>query len=193
VDDATLLLLQQWRAGDQEAAGELFRRYANRLIALARSRLSPRLAQRIDPEDVVQSAYRSFFTGAKNGQYDLERGGDLWRLLVAITLHKLHDQAKRHRAGKRSVQNETPLGNGANGTPAEAREPSPVEALALVDQLEQMMRRLEPPQRQMLELRLQGYTFEEIAATVRLSRRTVCRTLERVKQWLEEWPEDPAS
>jgi RNA polymerase sigma-70 factor (ECF subfamily) len=187
VDDATIHLLEQWRAGDQEAAGELFRRYANRLIALARSRLSPRLAQRIDPEDVVQSAYRSFFIGARNGQYDLERGGDLWRLLVAITLHKLHDQAKHHRAGKRDLHAES-----ANGT-ATAREPSPVEALTLVDQLEQVMRRLEPKQRHMLELRLQGYTFEEIAAEVRLSRRTVCRTLERVKQWLEVWPDDSAS
>jgi RNA polymerase sigma-70 factor (ECF subfamily) len=184
VDDATIHLLQQWRAGDQQAAGELFRRYANRLIALARTRLSPRLAQRIDPEDVVQSAYRSFFAGAQKGEYDLERGGDLWRLLVAITLHKLHDQARRHGAGKRSVQAEEPL------TEDTAREPSPVEALALVDQLQQVMGRLEPEQRRILELRLQGFTFEEIAAEVHLSRRTVCRTLDRVKQWLEEWPDE---
>jgi hypothetical protein len=58
--------------------------YANRLIALARSRLSSKLAGRIDPEDVVQSVYRSFFAEARAGRYHLDRGGDLWRLLVAM-------------------------------------------------------------------------------------------------------------
>ncbi len=178
MDDVSIHLLGQWQAGNADAAEALFRRYADRLIALARTRLSPKLAHRIDPEDVVQSAYRSFFAGAREGQYTLQRGGDLWRLLAAITLHKLHDQAKHHGAGKRSVAAEEPLGQ------PEAREPSPVEALALVDQLEQVMRQLEPVQRRILELRLQGYTFEEIAADVRLSRRSVCRTLDRIKELL---------
>ena len=35
----------------------------------------------------MQSAYRSFFVGVREGRYALERGGDLWRLLVALTLH----------------------------------------------------------------------------------------------------------
>ena len=75
-------LVHRWRGGDQKAAEELFRRYANRLIGLARSRLSRKLARRVDPEDVVQSVYRSFFHDVRDGRYDLQRGGDLWRLLV---------------------------------------------------------------------------------------------------------------
>jgi RNA polymerase sigma factor (sigma-70 family) len=63
--------------------------------------------------------------------------------------------------------------------------PSPVEALALVEQLEHVMSGLEPLQRRMLELRLQGFNLEEIAADTRLSRRTVRRVLERIKQQLE--------
>src|ERR1700679_4129725 len=59
-------LLARWRAGDQQAATEMFHRYANRLILLARSRLSPRLSHRVDPEDVVQSAYRSFFADTRD-------------------------------------------------------------------------------------------------------------------------------
>src|SRR5947209_1095765 len=81
-------LMARWRDGDQQAAGELFRRYADRLRALARTRLSARLARHVDPEDVVQSAYRSFFSGARSDRYALRRSGDLWRLLVSITLHK---------------------------------------------------------------------------------------------------------
>src|SRR6202022_1988105 len=99
-------LVARWRAGDQQAAAELFQRYADRLIALARSRLSARLARTVDPEDVVHSAYRSFFADPRAGRYDLERGGDLWRLLVAITLHKLYHQVDRSKAAKRNVDRE---------------------------------------------------------------------------------------
>lgn len=79
-------LVARWQQGDQTAAAELFQRYASRLIALARSQLSVKLAQRVDPEDVVQSVYRSFFVDARNGRYDFQHGGDLWRLLVTMTL-----------------------------------------------------------------------------------------------------------
>src|SRR5262249_13801041 len=104
-------LVARWRAGDQQAAAELFGRYANRLIALARSRLSARLAQRVDPEDVVQSVCRSFFADAREGRYAVERGGDLWQLLVTMTLHKVQDQGKRHGRAKRDLQRETNFGS----------------------------------------------------------------------------------
>src|SRR5262245_5216743 len=64
-------LLARWRNGDQQAAAVLFHRYADRLVALAKSRLSARLASRVDPEDVVQSVYRSFFVDARVGRYDV--------------------------------------------------------------------------------------------------------------------------
>ena len=57
-------LVARWQAGDEAAAEALFARYADRLTQLAASRLARRLAARIDPEDVVMSAYRSFFVGA---------------------------------------------------------------------------------------------------------------------------------
>jgi RNA polymerase sigma factor (sigma-70 family) len=189
-DEMSIRLLAQWRNGSQQAAEELFRRYVDRLMALARGRLSEQLARRIDPEDVVQSAYRSFFVGAREGRFAVERGGDLWRLLVAITLHKLKDQVDRHTADKRSVAAEQALGNqqGLPGIQPQllSREPSPLEALSLWDEVEQMLRQLDPMARQLLEMRLQGYNLEEIAAALRCSERTVIRVLKRIKQQLEE-------
>ena len=197
MDDPSVDLLVRWQAGDQEAAAAMFHRYAQRLIALARSRLSTKLAGRLDPEDVVQSAYRSFFAGARQGQYDLERGGDLWRLLVGITLHKLHDQVKRHSADKRAVAAETSFGSedSLQGIAGElfARGPSPAEALALVDELEQLMGRLDRVQRRMLELRLQGYSLDEIATETQCCPRTVRRMLARVRHELHESNHDAAA
>jgi RNA polymerase sigma-70 factor (ECF subfamily) len=187
-DDQSSNLVARWRAGDQTAAAELFQRYASRLIALARSRLSSRLAQRVDPEDVVQSAYRSFFGDAKDGRCDVGRGGDLWQLLVTITLHKLHDQVKRHRRAKRAVERELNVGSDESWLNVEAhlatQVPSPMEAVALADEVEQIMRDLKPLYRRIMELRLQGYNIDEIAAATQSGERTVRRVLDQVKQQL---------
>src|SRR5262245_21331099 len=110
MSDAAVHLLTRWQAGDQEAATLLFRRYAGQLIGLARSRLSGKVNQRFDAEDVVQSAYRSFFLRARAGQYDCEKDDDLWQLLVSITLHKLHHHVERHTARKRAVKAEMNYG-----------------------------------------------------------------------------------
>jgi DNA-directed RNA polymerase specialized sigma24 family protein len=91
-------LLDRYERGDSAAADQLFARYADRLLALARSRLSAKLARRIDADDVVQSTYRSFFARARDGQFTADEPGDLWRLLATIALHKVRRQARRHRA-----------------------------------------------------------------------------------------------
>src|SRR3990172_5568517 len=118
-------ILQRYRNGDEAAANELFCRYVGRLTLLARSRLSPKLASRTDPEDIVLSAYRSFFIGARDGRFLLARSGDLWRLLVSITMHKLYRQVREHSAEKRAVSAErTGFGAKEQGL-LFSREPSP--------------------------------------------------------------------
>jgi RNA polymerase sigma-70 factor (ECF subfamily) len=148
--------------------------------------LSAKFAQRVDPEEVVQSVYRTFFADAQEGRYELQRGGDLWRLLVAMALHKLNDQVKYHSRRKRAVDRDVDTEEGLFGIGADllTREPSPLEAVALVDEVEQLMSQLDPAHRSMVELRLQGHTIEEVAARTRFSERTVRYVLERLKQQL---------
>ena len=188
-DDVSIQLLERVRTGDEQAAADLFDRYVNRLIGLTRNRLSGKLARRVDPEDIVQSAYRSFFLRAQDGQFTLERSGDLWRLLTAITLNKLRMQAKYHGAQKRSMGDEESIASGSMyGVAPErvATEPTPDDAAALEEQLERIMGALKPLERQMLEMRLQSYTIDEIAAEVGRSERTVRRLLDRLKTYLEQ-------
>ena len=74
IEETSAEILKRYREGDQDASDELFSRYVGRLTLLARSRLSPALARRSDPEDVVLSAYRSFFIRARDGRLTLEHG-----------------------------------------------------------------------------------------------------------------------
>ena len=189
-DDNSIDLLARFRTGDEQAAEELFHRYVGRLTALAQKRLSDRLARRVDADDIVQSAYRSFFIHARDGAYSLKESGDLWRLLVVITLNKLRRQVERNTAGKRAMNNEQSSRADTSATSlrpeAVAAEPSPDEALAVVEEVQELMKGLTPSQCQMLQLRLQGHTVDEIAAQVNRSERGVRRLLDKIKDRLQE-------
>ncbi len=173
-------LLARYRNGDGAAAEELFARYADRLTRLARSRLSRRLAARVDAEDVLQSAYRSFFRLAGDGEVVSRQSGDLWRLLVRITLRKVCRTARRHRAACRSIDREQ-----ADLEEVLSAAPDPADAAALVDELRNVLAPLGPVQRRIVELRLQGHEVDEIATAVQRSARTVRRTLAGLGEELE--------
>jgi RNA polymerase sigma-70 factor (ECF subfamily) len=177
-DQQTEHLLTRYRAGDEAAAQELFHRYAERLAALVRSRLSAALGRRLDAEDVVQSAFRSFFGGVGQDRFTFGRSGDAWRLLVTITLHKLHRQARRHRAGKRDLRQEESPAPKEPGDPlaaALAREPAAAEAVAVAEEFQQCLATLAPRDRRIVELHLQGQADADVAAAAGCAERTVRR------------------
>ena len=179
----SFVLMERYRAGDESAADALFSRYFERLTLLARSRLSAWLASRTDPEDVVLSVYRSFFVHAREGRFELRRGGDLWRLLAAITKHKLLRQARRHDADRRAVAREVPLESADEGRFfLRGQEPTPEDTVALADELESVLARLDRFARRVLELRMQGAQLSEIAEDTGRSERTVRRALGQLRE-----------
>lgn len=176
-------LLQLWQAGQSAAAQEIFDRYVQRLVHLARAQLAPRFSARIDPEDVVQSVYRSFFFHARHAEYVMRRSGDLWRLLAAITINKVRGQVAAHQAARRDVRREgtsssdedgnTLVQNVASGTD------SPEEAAMLLEVVQQQLMQATLFERNVLKMRLSGSTVEEIAQGIERSERTVRRCLQK--------------
>ena len=79
-------LLGRVRIGEQDAATELYLRYSGRLQAWASSRTSSSLKTRFDPEDVVQSVFRTLFRRVGEGLYDVPPGEELWQLLLVLAL-----------------------------------------------------------------------------------------------------------
>jgi DNA-directed RNA polymerase specialized sigma24 family protein len=189
MDEPSVELLASYQKGDDQAATELFRRYVGRLTVLARARMARKVAGRFDPEDVVLSAYRTFFVRARNGQFSLSRSGDLWRLLVGIVLKKLYHQSARHTAEKRSVTREVPLPEGGDSIwqPSlhDLRSPTAEQAVAMAELVESLMADSEPLARQVLEMRLSDYRITEIASVIQRNERTVRRILDELKTRLE--------
>src|SRR4051812_33315367 len=93
--------LAHLHSGDDAAAQELFGRFAHQLIALARQHIDGRLRHKVDPEDVVQSAYKSFFFRYGEGKLEGVNWNSLWGLLTLITVRKCAERAAYHRAERR--------------------------------------------------------------------------------------------
>ena len=87
-------LVEQLKSGNQDAASELYQRYAQRLCHQIERRIGQHLQGRLEAGDVLQSAFRTFFRRAANGEYQIDYTGDLWNLLLTITLNKVRGQAE---------------------------------------------------------------------------------------------------
>src|SRR5262245_42851991 len=124
-------VMARLRAGDPGAATLVFERFAQRLMGLARARLDGPTRRKVDPEDVLQSVFRSFFLRHAAGQFQFEGWDGLWGMLVLLTVRKCGRTAEKFRRGRRNVQREVALNGDADGAPsweALAREPTPEEA-----------------------------------------------------------------
>jgi RNA polymerase sigma-70 factor (ECF subfamily) len=184
-------LLIRLREGDQSAAALVVDRYTRRLVALARANLDRRILRKEDPEDVLQSVFKSFFHRCGLGQFQLDGREDLWALLVSLTLHKCGHRADYFRAAKRDVQREVPTQSQLDSSglqwQALARDATPVEAAILVDTIKRLLDGLKPHQQEMVRLSLQGEGTAQIAERVGLTRKSVQRVLKGVRERLERW------
>jgi RNA polymerase sigma-70 factor (ECF subfamily) len=181
-------LLDLWRAGNQEAARVLFERYSDRLVALARRHINQRLARRIDAEDIVQSVFRTFFRRAQNGDLHLYDPDHLCALLARITIHKALDQISFHKAAKRDFNLDADSGTPDHDLVAQVldQEPTPEAVNLFLDHLEHLLSRLAPDEQKVLEMRMQGYTVEEIARRLNTYDRKIYRILERIRALAEQ-------
>jgi RNA polymerase sigma-70 factor (ECF subfamily) len=183
------------RAGDDQAARELVERFEPVIRREVRLRLKdPRLHSQFDWTDVCQSVLASFFLRAAAGQYDLDEPGQLLKLLVVMTRHKLANQERRHRAGRRDYRRlESHEPAQLEGQPVPA--PSPSRMVAGRELLEEFRRRLSQEERELVDLRAEGCEWSEIAAklggTAQGRRKQFVRAVDRVEQQLEGgWTRD---
>lgn len=185
--------LDHLRAGDPEAARELWNRYFGRLVALARGRLAARVRRAADEEDVALSAFHSFCRAAEAGRFPrLDDRDDLWAVLVTLTERKAFALADRELARKRGggeVRGDSVFEAGDGRA---APDPTPAFAAEVAEECEQLLARLDardPDLRRIAEWKLEGYTNEEVAARAGKSLATVERKVAVIRTlWTLEAP-----
>jgi RNA polymerase sigma factor (sigma-70 family) len=184
-DGSVTRCIADLKAGEASAAERLWQSYFQRLVGLARTKLGPRARPVADEEDVALSAFKSLCLGAVRGRFpELRDRDNLWPLLVVLTAHKAADLIKHQQRQKRGG------GQRPENTDLEAvlsREPTPEFSAMVAENCARLLDRLEPPLRQIAQLRLDGYTNIEIGSRLGCALRTVERRLELIRRtWSEE-------
>ncbi|TWT94548.1 sigma-70 family RNA polymerase sigma factor [Stieleria varia] len=175
--DATLLI--RFQAGDEDAATAIYSRYAKQLLSLANRNSGEALASRVDPEDIVQSIFRTFFRRASQGHYQIPDGDELWKLFLIIALNKVRSVAEFHRAAKRNAGQTQTLGNFDAGDVGDTSE-------ILRITIEEVLLSLPEDHQAVVRDRIDGFEVKEIAERNATSRRSVERILQGFRNRLRK-------
>lgn len=194
----------------EEAASRIFCFYYDRLLKDVQAKLADRFSGRFDSEDVIQSAFRSFF----RRHYEIPDQAALISLLRKICENKTKLKIRRHQQDKRDVRRETkesglienapkkqrPSGSNGRATSTDpnasfsdlANDDEIMKSMAFGVTAEQsamfieMIQTLPQELQQIFCWRLAGLTEQEIAKRLGRTRRTVTRKLALIYQSLKE-------
>ncbi|MCA9033898.1 MAG: sigma-70 family RNA polymerase sigma factor [Planctomycetaceae bacterium] len=175
-------LLQRLRTGSEDAATELYGRYAKRLDCIASRGLGSDMRSVVGSEDVVQSIFRTFFRRAAAGDYDVPEGSELWNLLVTISLNKIRAIGLHYRRQKRSVAR-TKHGDSATDDMAVGDDVA-CQVLRMV--IDELIESLPESHQRIIHLHIDNWGVSEIASKTQRSKRTVERVLQQFRTQLKE-------
>jgi RNA polymerase sigma-70 factor (ECF subfamily) len=183
-------LVERWREGDEHAATVLHERYLMRLLNLVGRHLAGKFNSRLDPDDVVQSVFRSIFRLTREGRFEFEGDGDFWKLLLTMALNKVRNTVRHHQASKRdpAAESISTSSDGVDGYIVNrlSSQPTIQEIVSFTDMLEQVLKQLDPDQQLLIQYRIEGYTQKEIAEKLQVDDRTVRRMFASIRSRGEE-------
>ncbi len=173
-------------SGDEEAAARLVRDFEPVVRRVLGARLrGDRARSEFDSMDICQSVLATFFVRAAAGEYDLKEPDDLTRLLLTMTRNKVAEKMRRQHRLRRDSRRTV---GGVEELALAGRDPTPSSVVADKELLEKARQRLSEEERQLVGLRGQGLSWEEVAAslggTAGGRRNQLSRALDRVAQEL---------
>jgi RNA polymerase sigma-70 factor (ECF subfamily) len=186
-DNTFTEFLRRIRAGDDEAAAELVRRFEPVIRREVRLRLTdPALFGLFDSGDFCQSVLLSFFVRASLGQYELNRPEDLRNLLLRMARNKVADRLRQLRRQPADGRRERAAD--VEGLELPGHEPEPERVAGARDLLRAVLAGLPESERRLAELRMAGNTWPQVAAAVgagaEACRKQLSRALDHIVQHL---------
>lgn len=174
MDSLTAVLNDLPHASD-EALTRAFQRYESYLRMIIRRRFSPALRAKFDSADVVQSIWADLLGGFREHGLKFETSEDLRRFLAHAARNRFVDYVRRNQTAMRLEQPDVPGGLEMLARPGVATASETAQA----DDVWLRLLALCPPKhRELLLLRRQGLSSEEIAKRTGLNdgsvRRIIC-------------------
>lgn len=192
--DEVSVWIENLKQRDQEAAELLWSRYFEKLVTVARGKLSAVPKRTYDEEDVAASVFGSLCRGAELGNFSrLSDRNDLWALLLAMTRQKTVDRIRhntRQKRGGGDVRGESIFGLHDDDALLGLQElvaevPTPDFLVELEEQHQQLLEMLpDDTIRRVALMRMEGHSIKEIAKHFDFTPRWAERKLELIrKQW----------
>lgn len=173
--------IEQAKLGDPSAYEYLWKQYFASVVRLARGRMFALKGTFYDEEDAALSAMHSLFVGIDEGRFpELNDRLNLWQILVKITHRKLRAQWRRETADKRSATLEL---DSISMNEIVCDEPRADFVAEMMDETASRIAVLGDKRLQRIALlRLEGFTFDEIAEQLGCATRTINRKVQRIRE-----------
>ena len=176
-------LLAKARSGDKAALTLLAEEYEPQVRLVARARLGLALRPYLDSVDLVQSVHRSLMMGLRNDLYDVASPDRLIALAVTIVRRKVARQWRRYRRQQRMDSPDSP---DLADLVVSLSTSDPAEVAALQDQTNRLFAEMNDADRQLIELRLEGYTTAEVARRLGCDSEMLRVRLHRLRRRLKD-------
>lgn len=128
-NDEISALVDQAQSGDADSLNQLFTRYHQTMVEIARRKLGARLRLKEDPDDLAQTTFREATRDFSSYKYQGE--GSLLRWLIQILQNKIRDKAEFYSAGKRDLSKERAMDAPIEGSENQASRDFPTEDLSV--------------------------------------------------------------
>jgi RNA polymerase sigma factor (sigma-70 family) len=183
-------LIARAKAGDEAAIREFLIRFEQEVRIMVRGRLPKKLRTQFDSMDFVQAVWQSFFADLQKDSREFENVHHLRRFLAGVARNKVYEEHRRlTRTEKYALAREQRLyvRRGSREVQREliSPEPTPSQAVQASDRLAQLIAGCTPREVQVITLRHQGMTFEEIAARTGVHERSVRRIIDEARARME--------
>lgn len=180
-------LVRRSKEGDEEAIRALLAQFELEVRLAVRRRLPRILRTKFDSMDFVQTVWASIFVGGAVDPTRFESREHLLAYLMGVAGNKVRQEYRRRTCSRRyDVRREEPLYVRRSGRdePREvaSAEPSASEDFRGRERMEGLLRGRTEKEREILRLRHQGLTFEEIALRTGLNERTARRLIEELRR-----------
>ena len=174
------MLLHRCRDGDEDSFDELVPAVYQDLRRIARGQLARwRPGETLNTTALVHESYAKL---ARSSELDWNDRGHFYAVAARAMRGIIVDYARSLFADKRSgIKADIDLGQLPDDGPARA------EQVLAVDQLLEKLGRMDPDMTRIVECRFfAGYTLDETAEALGISRRTVQRKWQRARAWLAQ-------
>jgi RNA polymerase sigma-70 factor (ECF subfamily) len=175
-------LMNRIKGGDDSAAWEVVERYGEDIRRAVRRSLNRKLRPKFDSLDFVQLVWSSFFRMHSRSER-FEGPEELVAFLVTMARNKVGMEVRRRLLSKKyNLNRESSLEEKSRASREDipASLPTPMEFAIARERWDRML--LDKPNhyQQIIQLRLQGLTCQNIADDLHIDERTVRRFLKRL-------------